>query len=446
MSSLLKDSLAAQSPKETLLSAQPVDTRARRWGQLFFAISAGLVALMALRLLFNPIVGDDHYTYLAQSLARGDLTVDNLPAGYSDYALWQGHKYLPFGPLPGLLLIPFLPLIGLFGGDDAWVGALFTLLNVFLFARVLERAGVWGERRNWSLLLFFGGTVYFSVALIGGSWAFAHVIATTTLLLAAHEALGKQRPLLIGLFLGLAAATRMTTIFALPFFMWLLWTTGKGSRITDERSETNPAPNPQSLTPTHAVRSVALLALGLAGPVALVALYNYARFGNPLESGYALADLYFPVLEEARRQGLFSLAHIPKNLFMMLLQGPLPHPSENAPVLQFPYLRPSPWGMGLFFTSAALLYAFRGLRARLREPLTMACWLGVLSLMLPIISYYGVGIVQFGYRYALDFLPFLLILAARGLPNPMTTGSRVLIITCVAVNLWGAVLLSRGLL
>jgi hypothetical protein len=66
--------------------------------------------------------------------------------------------------------------------------------------------------------------------------------------------------------------------------------------------------------------------------------------------------------------------------------------------------------------------------------------------MLPIVTYYGVGLQQFGYRYALDFTPLLLVLAALGLPSPLTVGARVLVVVSVLVNLWGAVFLSQGLL
>jgi hypothetical protein len=179
----------------------------------------------------------------------------------------------------------------------------------------------------------------------------------------------------------------------------------------------------------------------LAGPLIIIVLYNYARFGSAFESGYALADLAHPVLREARDYGLFSVVHIPKNLFMMLLQGPLPYPSENAPTLQFPYLQPSPWGMGLLFTTPALIYVFVGLRSRVGQPLVVACWLGILSLILAIVGYYGIGLLQFGYRYALDFLLFACVLAALGLPKPMTPIARLAILASVLINIWGAAFL-----
>ena len=51
-------------------------------------------------------LGGDHYMYLARSFARGSLDVDAMSDRYRDYILWNGHKYLPFGPLPAILLIP----------------------------------------------------------------------------------------------------------------------------------------------------------------------------------------------------------------------------------------------------------------------------------------------------------------------------------------------------
>jgi hypothetical protein len=53
--------------------------------------------------------------------------------------------------------------------------------------------------------------------------------------------------------------------------------------------------------------------------------------------------------------------------------------------------------------------------------------------------------VQFGYRYALDFMPFLVLLAALALPRPMTALPRALILLSVLVSLWGAYWITRWL-
>ena len=391
----------------------------RGWNLVFFGLAAVLALLLLLRPFYFPYK-PDHYIYFAHQLVRGDLTIDNLPASYADYVSWQGHKYLPLGPLPAVVLIPFLPLLDA-GLQLGWIGDLFTLLNVWLLYRVLRELDLPGEARKWAVLLCFGGTVYFSVALVGTSWYFAHIVATTCLLLAILAVFKEGRTLLVGVFLGLAALTRLTTLFALPFFLWLLW-----------RRSSPPVGGgaPARMAP------FGLLFLGLAGPLALMLIYNYARFGNPLESGYGLAIVGSSVLEAALAHGLFSPVHIPKNLFMLLLQGPLPYPSADAAVLQFPYIQPTPWGMGIFFTSPAFMYIFK---AKRREPLVQACWLAVICVMLPIITYYGIGWAQFGFRYALDFTLFLLLLTVRGWTLPLSNLARWLVTLSVLINLWGGI-------
>lgn len=444
------------------LDAQSVDRvgaaigssrESRAWRLGLFALGAALLLIFlftALRPFLMPVEkGGDHYTYLAQSFMEGKLSVDTIPDSYADIVRWHGHKYVPFGPLPALLLIPFLPLLEA-GLPMVTVGHLFTLVNIWLFYTVLGQVGVVGTRRNWALLLFFFSTSYFSSILdltVDNSWLFAQVITTTCLLLGLRETFGKRRPFIMGLYLGLAALARFTTLFSLPLFVWMLWRgqSGTGSIRKQEmaalpgQAPNEPAPGTRKGT-VPPLGSLLLLAGGLGVPLLILFMYNYLRFSNPLESGYSQAVLYYNVLDQARAQGLFSLVHIPKNLFMFLLQGPLPYPSVDAPVLQFPYLVPSPWGMSILLTSPALLYAFR---ARRTLTVVQACWLGVLSTMVPILTYYGVGYVQFGYRYALDFIPFLVILAALGFQDPPSKWVRNLVLAGMLVNVWGVFLLSH---
>src|SRR5438270_1509107 len=71
------------------------DVQQHRRDLVLFAV----VCVLALFALLRPLVihltySGDHYVYLAYHFARGDLSVDTLPAGYQDYVVWQGHKYL----------------------------------------------------------------------------------------------------------------------------------------------------------------------------------------------------------------------------------------------------------------------------------------------------------------------------------------------------------------
>lgn len=396
-------------------------TSSGRWNLVLVAITAAAISLLVLWPMIDVSLGGDQYVFLARRLIEGRIDVNNLSARYGDYVIWHGHKYLPFGPLPAVLLVVFLPLIDA-GMPMVLVGYVFSAINVVLFYRILKIAGVTDEARHWTTLLYFCGTPYLSVTLVGISTYFAHVVVTTFLLFAIWETLGRRRILLIGLYVGLAGAARLTALFALPFFVWILWL----RRESDDNKT------------FFGVQLLALIA-GLLAPLLLVLWYNYARFGNPVETGFGKAALYTDALYKARSIGLFSAAHIPKNLFMMLLQGPQPVGGDNTAVLRFPYIEPSRWGMGLFFTSPALVYIFKAPR---NDRLVQACWLATIATIVPLITYYGIGYVQFGYRYALDFMPFLILLAARGLPAPMTARARTLVGLSVAINMWGAVMLA----
>ncbi|HST05561.1 MAG TPA: hypothetical protein VLQ48_12615 [Chloroflexia bacterium] len=416
------------------------------WDRLFAIAVACLLALVIIRPFFLPVEQGDHYVYLAEHLVRGELSVNDIPADYSDVITWEGNKYLPFGPLPAVVAIPFLPLMDLAGTRDmVWVGLALTLVNIFLLARVLGQMGLEQDRRKWALLLFFGGTTYYASLVVSATWYFAHLVVTTCYFLAISEALGKKRVWLVGLFIGLAGMTRLTALFALPFFVWLMWWDSRRDKAPaameeNQRKQTAEGDTPQKKVQAGVLARYALLLAGLLVPLIVLGLYNYARFANPLESGYGFASLTYGALEQAREHGVFGLVHIPKNLFMLLLQSPVPYPSIDAPVLEFPYIQPSPWGMGLIFVSPALFYAFR---ANIKERFVQACWLAVVFIMVPVITYYGVGWVQFGYRYGLDFIPFLLLLAAIGLGQPMSKLARVLILVGVVVNIWGAFWLSK---
>ncbi len=124
--------------------------------------------------------------------------------------------------------------------------------------------------------------------------------------------------------------------------------------------------------------------------------YNADRFGSPFESGYALAVLP-DWLDAIRRQGLFSTVHIPMNVDALFLKVP-------KLTSTFPYYQPDGFGMSIFITSPGLLYA---VRARWR--MSQIWWLAgaALLVLIPTLLYYGGGWLQYGYRYAMDSIPFV---------------------------------------
>src|SRR3954468_11439493 len=102
---------------------------------------------------------------------------------------------------------------------------------------------------------------------------------------------------------------------------------------------------------------------------------------------------------------------MPGNLYALLLAPPLPILSgDGTIVLKSPFFAANPWGMSMFVTSPwlARLSGFRYNDRSSRLILATA-----VAIAVPILCYYAVGFRQFGYRYSLDFLPFLFYLLLR---------------------------------
>ena len=90
-------------------------------------------------------------------------------------------------------------------------------------------------------------------------------------------------------------------------------------------------------------------------------------------------------------------------------------------------------GLGLFFTTPALLYIFR---ARLNG-MSMAALVSVAAIAIPIVTYRATGWSQFGYRFSLDALPLIAILVASGMGHRLNRLMIAVILLSCAVNLWG---------
>jgi hypothetical protein len=376
----------------------------------YVSLPAAALVILVLRLAF-PVPRNYHFIYLANAFAHDTLAVDNLPPSYRDKIIYNDHIYIPMGPMPAILLVPVAALVGT-GFDEGWASVALTLFNAWLLNRVLMGLGVLNSiRRRWMIALFFGGTIYLAISVVGNSWFLSHILTITFLFLAIGESFIRPRFWLAGFWLGAAFLTRATAAFGMAYFLYLIW------RQQQMR-----------------LRTLLGLAAGFVPAAVFFLWYNYARFGNPFETGYANAMLTDPLLTAALSHGLFSPANIPKNLYALFLATPQPVPGWNAPVLQFPYIAPSPWGMSIFLTTPLFLYAFR---AKLDDVHVVAAWLAVVSILIPLLLYYGIGWIQFGYRYATDFYPFLFIPTALALDRHFSPIIKWAVGVCILINLWG---------
>ena len=198
-------------------------------------------------------------------------------------------------------------------------------------------------------------------------------------------------------------------------------------------------------------------ALGMALPIGALLVYNLAVSGtlfNPVyESLYRYEVWAYPELNYNPAWSLQDLRYIPQNLGIML--GGLPDvmpacaagvPRELWSAAGCSWLVPRPVGMSLLLTSPAWLVAAAALPI-LRDRRVAGGLLATLAIAIVNLMHFSQGWVQFGYRFSLDFAPFLLVPVALGAERLLEAhGSRSvrggilvggLIVVSVAVQAWG---------
>jgi len=411
---------------------------------------------------------------------------------------------VPFPPLPAVVLMPFVALWGL-NADGQLVFAILGAIDVGLAWWVLGKVPI----RAWIRLaatVFFGfGTVFWYTAQIGTTWYQAHVLAVGLALGAIGIALGRDpqsaldeddlpdegdaldavagdavarphgeltgrdaqrhreapwwlrpdgRQVLAGLLFGLACTSRLTVVFAAPFFVLV------GSGGSWERRGWSAA-------------------LGAGIPIGALVVYNLVTTGHVLHPGYQhLYELeagFYKPLNYRIEWGIEDVRYLPQNFAIMFLNTPVWLPdvvpaalgtggplctTEGAVrgwfAMDCPLLLPRDTGMSLLLTSPAYLLVLPALRWGYgHSRLVTGAALAVVFIAVVNLAHFSQGWVQFGYRFSNDFVPWALLLVAIGLERvarrasappswPITTrlalvGGLALVVISVLVNFWGVV-------
>ncbi len=361
-----------------------------------------------------------HFVYLAESLLHGRLDLLHVPDPPYDLTLFAGRWYVSFPLLPALLMLPLVAARGLALSDVAF-SVVLGAANVALFYALLSRAGNDDSNsKTWLCVLMGLGTPLWYCAALGSVWYTAHVAAITCLCLYALEATGRNRPLVAGFWLGLGFLARPPVLFAFPLCLTLIL-----GHTRDLRQR---------------IRLLLTFALGMAPALLGQAAYNWARFGSPLEFGYRWMNSPGSLLERQATWGQFSLHFLPENLYTLLIRPPL---ISLSPL----HIEPDPWGMGLLFTCPVLfletgfflknLVSFSRERGTHKFTLTMGLCCSIALVQIPSLLYFNTGSYQFGYRFALDWLPLGILLAALATGGQLRKRTKILIVTGVLVHLWG---------
>ncbi len=320
----------------------------------------------------------DTYTRQAMAWRYGLLHLPH-DVKYLELAVYQGEYYVSFPPLPSVVL---LPLTYLFGWDtpDNLLVKLYAMGACLLMYAALKRAGYkqW-EAGAFSFLICFASSLL-PLTLEGAVWYHAQTLAYF-LVTAAICLLALDRPTPALLCYALAVGCRpFDVLYGLPLFAVYI------------------AINRRARTPAKTVARALLpgVCLGLCVAAGL-GLYNYVRFGDPLEFGHN----YLP--EFSTQGGVqFSLEHVARNVQIFLLGSPLTYANGvwEVPTMGFSMLLACPTLL-LMLGWAIMDLSRRTMRVE-KAVVLFTCLLHAFLLLL----HRTFGGYQLGARYAVDLVPY----------------------------------------
>jgi hypothetical protein len=397
-------------------------------GVVVVFLAVALVYWGTARLL--GMTGHQPYAYfpeLAAAFLEGRLWITP-PPWRMDLTLHDGRWYVPFPPLPAVLLLPWVALAGPVGVDTVLFSTGLAAGAATLVFLVLELMA----RHRWTQLdvvdnalltvLFAFGSVQWVVALSGAVWHLGQETAVLFFALATALAAGGRSPFLVGGALALAALARPHLALGLPLLVGFTL-----QRYVDHGGALS---STQAIG--HLARWTARAGVPLVGAGIVLLAYNVARFGSPLDFGYTRQVLYDQHATKLASDGWFNVRYLPENLSAMLFALPKWEDGRLVP----------DWnGMSLLLTSPALALA---VRARRPAPIVLGAWLAVALVLVPLLSYYNTGYKQFGYRFSLDFQTPAIVLLAMAFGRRIGPFGGLLIGLGVVVNAWGVVTVYRG--
>jgi len=331
-----------------------------------------------------------------------------------DLILFNGKYYLPYPPLPSLILIPFLA-INYFYVNSVFISVLLTCLNFTLVYRLYRQIDVPTEYLPWLIYGTIFGTSYWFVLLSSHHvYAFAETTSITLILLLITELYGKCRAVLLGLLLSCSFFCRQFTIFIVIFVIGYFIYKFKQDQHKNKLF----------------IRKLILFLVPISIALIIFFAYNYIRFSNPLDTGYGHLE-YIGVFKARRAEyGTFSFHYIPINLYYYLLKG-FNIQFSGADMMKI--VDVDTFGTALLIASPFLLSAFR---AKCNRTLKLSIWVTISCILSGFLLYHSNGKDQVNAsRFTLDFLPLLLILMAYSIKRFPFWLLKSLIIYSISLNI-----------
>lgn len=414
------DARTAALTREVRNRAQATDTQEPYAGvvRLLLIVSLAMTAALAVGLLIQMLgetPGTNSYAVLADAFLNGHLYVTD--CFDIDCAVYDGQQYIVFPPAPAVMAMPFVAVFGTsFAGFIALAAAL-SAASLVVWWRIFSVMKVERSTAIWLMLAIAVASPLYYVTVRGdGIWFIAQCSAFLFSSAAIWLAMERRSLVLAGAFIGIAFLSRQFAIFLLPF-VYVMYLRADQKLIGFSRDH---------------VMAVVKLALPVLAAIAIYMAYNYARFGDILDTGYAYIgtlpqDQTF-ISHRSMDIGLFSTDYIVFNLIHFFVQG------FNVGFTG-PYLTElgelDPLGTSILAASPFVLLA---IFAPMRRPVVIGA-ITIVVMLLPMLFYHSNGFTQYNaQRYFLDWLPVLAVILALTIKTQLKPALALLVTYAIGLN------------
>ncbi len=350
----------------------------------------------------------NHFVLLSDAFLKGNFFVEGIYPWIEKAPLDEFRFFIVNPPMPAILLLPFVAIWGLSFPQHIFAHLIGVLLAFSTFCMSLK---IKNELKlaAWSMLLIGVGSIVWFLSSVGSVWYLGQITAALFLTLLINELLGKKRPFLLGFFLGCAYLSRVHLILIFPATAFVIWKHFKNFK------------------PVIYFGAIFSIFFGFD------LFYNFSRYGTLFNQGYFLIP--GTQNEPWFAKGIMHPTYIIEDLKVAFLKLPII-------VSAFPYIIPSWAGMAIWLTTPAFIFA---LKANFKELFVKLSWLSIFLIFIIVGAHGGTGFAQFGYRFAVDFYPFLTYLTIKGVAkgNGPKKIHWILLFFGALVNFWGVLWINK---
>jgi len=372
-----------------------------------------LLMTVVLYLLLHTLFGGtllssspyNSYTLQAMAWQNGKLGLgQDYP--WLELAVYGGDYYVSFPPVPTLVMLPFTIFFGEQTPDNVIILG-FLLLILTAVYQTARRIGA-SEYQAAFFSAFFGlGSNLLWLCSDGAVWFLAQALNIVLCTWAIYLAVCGKRTLALGLIALAVGCRPFSILLFIPLLLYFI--------EQDRQTE--------GVDLKHVILSQwKILVLPALIGLAYVC-FNYARFHHPLEFGHS----YLP--EFSRGEPQFHARYILQNLKNILR----PITLTETGAVEYPYYE------GFLFIAANPFFLL--LLSRFRKPKPhqwSALFCMGLNLLL-LLMHRTFGGWQFGARYTVDLLPYVLFAILPTLNNHPKSAELWIGIFGILLNLYGAI-------